>query len=301
MEASAAFSVRAKARGLCLPKADEVPDRTVVWDGRTMHLVGEGQTVIRSKFTYKSGEKMAGFVEQPCTESSKLIAGEYRAINQPNITKEGQDWKPGNRYTCTNQKLDCHVPGEAILANGKFSAHLLDAGNVPFKKGKIMWSEGRFSHVPGRTSAANYETMCKKLNDTSRWQQSRPESKFEPGYAEYTTRPMDWDRQQALAASLPDAPAGFSAIREADGNVTMVPDTSSIAKQFGSSKLVPACRGAIPNGPAAFSVHQTSTGELRWLTRCLAQRTAGNVPITGPGGIPYLHQQQAVGRTVKRS
>ena len=97
---TAAFAARAKARGLCLPK-DVAPDRTVVWDGRAMHLVGDGEAITRSKFTYKSGEKMVGFVEQPCTDSSKLIAGEYRSINCANITKEGQDWKPGNRYNCT--------------------------------------------------------------------------------------------------------------------------------------------------------------------------------------------------------
>lgn len=99
-----------------------------------------------------------------------------------------------------NQKLDSHIAGEPILANGKYSAHLLDAGNVPFKKGKIMWSEGRFSHVPGRMSAADYETMCKKLNETSQWQLSRPDSKFEPGFAEYTTRPIDWERQKVMIA-----------------------------------------------------------------------------------------------------
>lgn len=105
-----------------------------------------------------------------------------------------------------NQKLDSHIAGEPILANGRYSAHLLDAGNVPFKKGKIMWSEGRFSHVPGRMSAADYETMCHQLKDTSQWQLSRPDSKFEPGFAEYTTRPIDWERQQVTimtAASVP--------------------------------------------------------------------------------------------------
>ena len=99
-----------------------------------------------------------------------------------------------------NHKLDSHIAGEPILANGKFSAHLLDAGNVPFKKGKIMWSEGRFSHVPGRMSAAEYETMCSKLHSTTQWQLSRPESKFEPGFAEYTTRPIDWERKQVSLA-----------------------------------------------------------------------------------------------------
>lgn len=106
---------------------------------------------------------------------------------------------------------------------------------------------------------------------------------------------------QALAAPLPDDQPGFTMVKEPDGDVTVVPDTCSTAHRFGASKLVPARRGAIPNGPAAFSVHQTSTGNLRWLTRCVAQRTAGNVPITGPGCIQYFAMEGAVGDTLKRS
>lgn len=138
-----------------------------------------------------------------------------------------------------SQKLDSHIAGEPVLANGKYSAHLLDAGNVPFKKGKIMWSDGRFSHVPGRTSAAEYEEICRKLNDTSKWAQSRPESKFEPGFAEYTTRPIDWERQQ----------------------VTPCFAYSSIRAAFITSTSWSLCSAHIPN------VHK-STAQLPTLEAC---------------------------------
>jgi hypothetical protein len=99
--AACSFEARARARGLILPDTDKevVPRRKVVWDGKAMHLVEGDGSLERSRFTYNTGENMVGYVEQPCTESTKLLAGAYRFINAPNINKEGQDWKPGNRYT----------------------------------------------------------------------------------------------------------------------------------------------------------------------------------------------------------
>lgn len=101
MKDTSALSQRIKARGLCQPKDEEAPAPTVFWDGRAMQLGVNGESSAHKKFTYKSGEAMIGFVEQPCTETSKLIAGDYRAINCASTSKEGQDWKPGNRYNCT--------------------------------------------------------------------------------------------------------------------------------------------------------------------------------------------------------
>lgn len=100
---------------------------------------------------------------------------------------------------------------------------------------------------------------------------------------------------QARMAPLPEADPGCTLIRQDDGDITTVPNTKDLAYKFGASKLVPAQRGAIPNGPAAFSVHPTSTQDLRWLTRCVAQRTAGNVPVKGPGGIEYFQEANALG------
>lgn len=105
MDGTGALSARMKARGLCLPKDEEAPAPNVFWDGRAMHLGVSAQSSARKRFTYKSGEAMIGYVEQPCTETSKLIAGDYRAINCASITKEGQDWKPGNRYNCTVRRV----------------------------------------------------------------------------------------------------------------------------------------------------------------------------------------------------
>lgn len=96
-----ALSARIKARGLCPPAEDVAPAPGVVWDGRAMHMGTKSGSTIRPNFTYRSGEKMVGFVEQPCTETCKLISGDYRAINCPDITKTGEAWKPGNRYTAT--------------------------------------------------------------------------------------------------------------------------------------------------------------------------------------------------------
>lgn len=104
---------------------------------------------------------------------------------------------------------------------------------------------------------------------------------------------------QALKDPIPDAPLGFTMLRENDGDLTAVPDTSVLANRFGATKLVPARRGSIPNGPAAFSVHSTSTQDLRWLTRCVAQRTPGNVPIKGPGGLKFFQDELALGALMR--
>lgn len=86
-------------------------------------------------------------------------------------------------------------------------------------------------------------------------------------------------------------PEGTVAVVEADGDVTLVPDTKAMAPAYGASQLIPAKRGAVPNGPAAFAVHHTPTQDLRWLTRVAGQRTSGNVPIQGPADVPFFEQQ----------
>jgi hypothetical protein len=70
----------------------------------------------------------------------------------------------------------------------------------------------------------------------------------------------------------------------------LVPETAHLAPQFGTTRLVPGRRGAIPNGPAAFVVHHTPQKDLRWLTRVASQRNSGNVPIHGPADVPYFEK-----------
>lgn len=103
-----------------------------------------------------------------------------------------------------------------------------------------------------------------------------------------------WSKQlcclQAARAPAPPPPAGFYNRREPDGSVTTVPETAALAKEFGTTKLIPAKLGAVPNGFAPYFVHPTSAEDLRWLTRTVAQRTAGSVPIRGPGAVEFFEK-----------
>jgi hypothetical protein len=83
-------------------------------------------------------------------------------------------------------------------------------------------------------------------------------------------------------------PAGTIAVKEDNGDTTLVPETKRIAPAFGATRLVPAKRGEIPNGPAAFAVHHTPQADLRWLTCVVGQRTSGNVPARGPADVPFF-------------
>lgn len=104
---------------------------------------------------------------------------------------------------------------------------------------------------------------------------------------------------QAAQRPAPPAPEGAYNLRCTDGSVTTVPETAALAKDFGMAKLIPAKLGAVPNGPGLFSVHPTSTDDLRWLTRTVAQRTAGNVPLRGPGSVDYFEKSGQRGMTMR--
>lgn len=86
-------------------------------------------------------------------------------------------------------------------------------------------------------------------------------------------------------------PTGTRTLTERTGERTTVPDTAHLAPEHGATLLVPARRGVVPNGPAAFAVHKTPQADLRWLTRVTSQRTSGNVPTKGPGEVPYFEAQ----------
>jgi hypothetical protein len=98
---------------------------------------------------------------------------------------------------------------------------------------------------------------------------------------------------QGPAESATEPPEGTYIIQEATGGSlqkVVVPETGHLAPQFGTTRLVPGKRGAIPNGPAAFAVHHTPQKDMRWLTRVASQRTSGNVPIHGPADVPYFEK-----------
>jgi hypothetical protein len=99
---------------------------------------------------------------------------------------------------------------------------------------------------------------------------------------------------QAAARAVATAPPGAALVEETNGGTTVVPDSHTmrrLAAPFGATRLVPARRGALPNGAAAYAVHATPQGDLRWLTRTLSQRTPGNVPVQGPGDAAYFEQR----------
>jgi hypothetical protein len=74
--------------------------KKVVWNGKALQIMNDGDELDRTaKFTYQCGYKMVGYIEVPTTASTKLIHGEYRAINTRAPTKEGCNWKPGCRYS----------------------------------------------------------------------------------------------------------------------------------------------------------------------------------------------------------
>lgn len=80
-------------------------------------------------------------------------------------------------------------------------------------------------------------------------------------------------------------------MQEETGETTIVPETRAAATAFGNTCLVPAERGAVPNGAAAFSVHATPQADLRWLTRVVSQRTSGSVALRGPGSVPFFEER----------
>ena len=96
---------------------------------------------------------------------------------------------------------------------------------------------------------------------------------------------------QAAAQPPAAAPAGTYTVKEESGQTTIVPETQSEAAAFGNTCLVPAERGAVPNGAAAFAVHHTPQADLRWLTRVVSQRTSGSVPTSGPGSVGFFEQR----------
>ena len=99
---------------------------------------------------------------------------------------------------------------------------------------------------------------------------------------------VDFDLWPLALQDVRPAPPGTHKIREPSGESTVVPDTAHLAPEHGATLLVPAQRGAVPDGPASFAVHKTPQADLRWLTRVTSQRTSGNVPIRGPGEVPYF-------------
>lgn len=94
-----------------------------------------------------------------------------------------------------NLKIDSIAEGEPVLKGSLYVPHMLDDNKVAFNTGKLMWNEDRFKHVPGRMGHGEYEAMCRTIAETSKWELARPESKFEPGFAAYTSRPMDYERR----------------------------------------------------------------------------------------------------------
>lgn len=108
------------------------------------------------------------------------------------------------------------------------------------------------------------------------------------GLTEHRNCPSDL-RRVMQGAQQP--PTGTRTLTESTGERTIVPDTAHLAPEHGATLLVPARRGVVPNGPAAFAVHKTPQADLRWLTRVTSQRTSGNVPTKGPGDVPYFEAQ----------
>ena len=90
-----------------------------------------------------------------------------------------------------NIKIDDHKDGEAVLSAGRFVPYLTDKDGLSYKSGPLMWSEHRFRDVPGQMGHADYEAMCARLAQTTRWDMSRPAAQCEPGYAAYTRRPNE--------------------------------------------------------------------------------------------------------------
>lgn len=88
----------------------------------------------------------------------------------------------------------------------------------------------------------------------------------------------------------PPAPAGTYNLREPNGDVVTVPVVPHLAAKFGNERLVPNRVGAIPNGPAAYSVHATPARDLKWLTRVASQRTSGNAYVRGPADVGYFER-----------
>lgn len=110
-----------------------------------------------------------------------------------------------------NLKTESLEEGEAVLKGSRYVPHMVDDNNVAFSTGRLMWSEDRFKNIPGRLGHAEYEGLCRRIGETSKWELSRPESKFEAGFAEYTTRPMDWERRIVrLPMCLPHRPPFLS-------------------------------------------------------------------------------------------
>jgi hypothetical protein len=99
-------------------------------------------------------------------------------------------------FCMQNFKIDSIEEGEPVLCGGKFVPHMTDHVHISLRTGPLMWSEGRFRNVPGCLGHVEYESMCKKLAKTSKWESSRPEKHFKPRFAEYTTRPMGWESMQ---------------------------------------------------------------------------------------------------------
>lgn len=83
-----------------------------------------------------------------------------------------------------------------MLSAGRFVPYLTDKDGLSYKSGPLMWSEHRFRDVPGQMGHADYEAMCARLAETTRWDKSRPPAQCEPGYAAYTRRPGELHTQQ---------------------------------------------------------------------------------------------------------
>ena len=94
-----AFESRANRRGLVLPDMTEPEQPPIAFNGHEYVLTESQKHGAGPRFTYCCGEAMVGQSEQPCCDTTKLVASRHRYINAPDNTKAGYLWAPGNRYT----------------------------------------------------------------------------------------------------------------------------------------------------------------------------------------------------------